>query len=298
MTALNYKHLHYFWMVAKAGSIARAARLLHLTPHSISAQIGTFEESLGVALFQRTGRRLEISEAGQRILAHADEIFALGDQIVDILRDRNTNTAAPFRIGITDSVPKSVVHELIKPALEIDAPGRLICREGLLAPLLAELAVHRLDMVIADRPIPPGLSVRGYSHLLGESALSIFTSVNSPVTPGASFPNLLDRAPFLLPGEDVSFRAALLHWFDENRIRPRIVAEFDDSALMKAFGQAGAGMFAAPSAIETYLCAQYQVRSVGRIDSIRAQIYALTTERKLTHPVMRAISNRAREALT
>ncbi|MDD2873310.1 MAG: LysR family transcriptional regulator [Azoarcus sp.] len=294
---LNYKHLRYFWTVARAGSIAQAARLLHLTPHSISAQLTTLETSLGASLFRRVGRRLELTDAGRRILGHADEIFALGDQIVELMRDESLSIPLPFRIGIADAMPKSVVYQLIEPALQLDNAPRLVCREGRLENLLGELAVHRLDIVIADRPLPPSVSVRGFSHLLGESPLSVFASPGLAARLPASFPALLDRAPFLLPGEDVAFRPALLQWLERSKVQPRIVAELDDSALMKAFGQAGAGLFVGPRAIAPYICEQYKVQVMGEIDKVREQIFAITTERKLSHPAMQAISQRAREAM-
>ncbi|MBP6500372.1 MAG: LysR family transcriptional regulator, partial [Thauera sp.] len=173
MTELNFKHLRYFWTVARVGTIAEAGRVLDLAPHSISAQIATFEAALGVSLFRRVGRRLVLTEAGERILGHAEQIFALGDQIVDVVRDDTLRRSLPFRIGFPDSMPKSVIHRLIEPALHVERPGRLVCREAPLAELLAELAVHRLDLVIADRPMPPEVSVRGYSTLLGESTLTV-----------------------------------------------------------------------------------------------------------------------------
>lgn len=297
MNTLNYKHLRYFWMVAKAGSVARAARLLHLTPHSVSAQLVSFEDSLGVKLFRRVGRRLELSDAGERILTHAEEIFALGDRIVDILRDQRAVTAPPFRIGITDAMPKSLVYTLLEPALKLESAGRLICREGLLAPLLTELAIHRLDLVIADRPLPPHVSVKGYSHLLGSSPLAVFGAETLLARLPPTFPALLHDAPFLLPGEDVASRAALLQWLETHHLHPRIVAELDDSALMKAFGQAGAGLFVAPAAISGYICEHFQVREAGRIPSLKESVYAITTERQMRHPVMSAISDQAKKCL-
>jgi len=297
MGELNYKHLRYFWMVARVGTIAGASKLLNVTPHAISAQLATFEASLGSTLFRRAGRRLEMTEAGERILGHADEIFALGDQIVETLRDGTQRRGLPFRIGIPDSMPKSIVYRLIEPALHLERAGRLVCRESALPALLAELAVRRLDLIIADRPIPPNLSVRGYSSLLGESTLTVFGSAAICDRLDGDFPALLHRAPFLLPGEDVAFRGALMQWFDSQRLLPDIVAELDDSALMKAFGQGGAGLFVAPTAISPYICGQYQVRALGEIASVRAQIYAITTERRLNHPVMEAIRRQAAEAL-
>ena len=293
MTELNFKHLRYFWTVARVGTIAEAGRVLDLAPHSISAQITTFEAALGVSLFRRVGRRLVLTDAGERILGHAEQIFALGDQIVDVVRDDTLRRSLPFRIGFPDSMPKSVIHRLIEPALHVERPGRLVCREAPLAELLAELAVHRLDLVIADRPMPPEVSVRGYSTLLGESTLTVFAAPVLAARLAEGFPATLDGAPFLLPGEDVAHRGALLQWFERMRLRPAIVAEFDDSALMKAFGQAGDGVFAAPTTIADYVCVQYGVRMLGEVPEARARVYAITTERRLSHPAMQAIRDRA-----
>jgi LysR family transcriptional activator of nhaA len=298
MAALNYKHLRYFLAVARAGSIARAGEELHLTPQSISGQLRELEDSLGVELFRRAGRGLELTEAGRRILRYAEEIFALGDELVDSLRDpefSGTGQRAPFRIGIADSVVKSVAQRVVAPALRLAQPLRLVCREGRLPMLLGELAVHRLDMVIADRPLPGNLNVRGYSHLLGESDLTVFGAPALVDSLVAGFPALLDGAPLLLPGEDVAIRARLEQWMAAEGLRPRVVGEFDDSALLTAFGQAGAGLFAAPSAIAGDLCAQCGVRAVGRIATIREQLYAITTDRRLTHPAIIAISQTARD---
>ena len=293
MTELNFKHLRYFWTVARVGTIAEAGRVLDLAPHSISAQIATFEAALGVSLFRRVGRRLVLTEAGERILGHAEQIFALGDQIADVVRDDTLRRSLPFRIGFPDSMPKSVIHRLIAPALQVERPGRLVCREAPLAELLAELAVHRLDLVIADRPMPPEVSVRGYSTLLGESTLTVFAAPVLAAQLVAGFPATLERAPFLLPGEDVAHRGALLQWFETQRVRPAIVAEFDDSALMKAFGQSGTGAFVAPSTIADYVCDQYRVKAVGEIADVSSQVYAITTERRLSHPAMQAILDQA-----
>lgn len=297
MRELNYKHLRYFWMVARVGTIAGASKLLDLTPHAISAQLAAFEGSLGVSLFRRSGRRLAITEAGERILGYADEIFAIGDQIVDVLRDSSLQRNLPFRVGIPDSMPKSMIYRLIEPALKVERPGRLVCREAPLNALLAELAVQRLDLVIADRPIPEQVSVRGYSTLLGGSSLTVFAAEALACSLQGGFPAFLDGAPFLLPGEDVSYRAPLQQWLEHRRLRPTIVAEVDDSALMKAFGQGGAGLFVAPTAIAAYVARQYQVQALGEITEVRSEVYAITTERRLMHPAMQAIRERARDAL-
>ena len=297
MATLNFKHLRYFWMVAKTGSIARASEQLSLTPQSISGQLSEFEEKLGVELFRRSGRNRELTDAGRRILSYAEDIFAIGDELLDKLHDDRGRNSAPFRVGIADSVSKAIAYRLVEPALTLKEPVRLVCREGRLASLLAELAIHRLDMIIADRPMPSNLNVRGFSHLLGESGLTVFGSTRLTEELNENFPAILDNAPFLLPGEDVAIRPKLIQWLETNNLRPHIVAEFDDSALMKAFGQAGAGFFVAPTAINDQVCEQYKVRGIGRIDSVHEQLYAITTERRLTHPAIVEISKTAREGV-
>lgn len=295
MAALNFKHLRYFWMVAKTGSIASAADQLHLTPHSISGQLSEFNASLGVELFRRSGRGLELTDAGRRILSYAEEIFTIGDELLAALHDPAVIKTLPFRVGIADSVSKTVAYRLVEPALKLDEPVRLVCREGRLAALLAELSIHRLDMIIADRPMPANLNVRGYSHLLGQSGLTVFGTRPLAKKFSANFPASLDNAPFLLPGEDATIRPKLLKWLESKNLRPHVIGEFDDSALMKSFGQAGAGIFVAPSAIAEHICDQYKVTKVGEIDSVVEQLYAITTERRITHPAIVAISKSARQ---
>lgn len=289
MASLNFKHLRYFWMVAKAGSIVRAAELLYLTPQSISGQLRELEDSLGVELFRKVGRGLELTDMGRRIFSYADEIFALGNELLDVALDKTATKAQPFRIGIADSVPKSVAYRVVEPALRIGEAVRLICREGQLAALLAQMAVHRLDMVIADRPMPTNLNVRGYNHHLGESDLTVFGTAGLAQALPGGFPALLDQAPFLLPGEDVAVRPRLMQWFETQGLHPRIVGEFDDSALLMSFGQAGSGLFVAPTAIADDVCRQYAVQALGRIDAVSEQLYAITTERRLTHPGIVAV---------
>lgn len=289
VAGLNYKHLRYFWMVAKSGSIARASAQLHLTPQSISGQLSEFEDVLGVKLFRRAGRGLELTEAGQRMLGYAEQIFTLGNEMLESLQEGAQAQSVPFRVGIADSVPKLVAYRLVEPSLGGSEPVRLICREGRLATLLGDLAVHRLDMVIADRPMPDNLNVRGYDHLLGESGITVFGAPGLASKAAGDFPRQLAAAPFLMPGAEVALHARLQRWFEAERLRPRIIGEFDDSALLMAFGQAGAGFFAAPTAIEDYIVRQHEVRVIGRVETVREQIYAITNERKLTHPLIAAI---------
>lgn len=296
MSSLNFKHLRYFWMVAKTGTIARAAEQLHLTPQSISGQLTEFADTLGVELFRRSGRLLELTDAGKRILGYAETIFSSGDELLEALRDETIRTT-PFRVGCSDSVSKAIACRLVAPALELQEPIRLICREGRLSNLLGELAVHRLDLIIADRPIPEHLSVKGYNHLLGESAMSIFGAPALLKRLGKKYPSSLDGAPMLLPGEDFAIRARLLQWLEDHQVHPRIVGEFDDSAMMKAFGQTGAGLFFAPAVLARHIREQYQVKEVMTVPSLVEQVYAITTERRLSHPATVAISQAAREEL-
>lgn len=293
MATLNFKHLRYFWMVAKAGSIARASHQLHVTPQSISGQLRELEGSLGTALLRRAGRGLEMTEAGRMILSYAEDIFALGDELIEVVRDQGGRIASPFRIGVADSVPKLLTYRVVEPALHLDPPVRLICREGRLVSLLAELAVHRLDMVIADRPMPADLKVRAFNHLLGSSDVTLFGAPPLLRSLKGRFPHLIDRAPFLMPGEGTAIRHALERWFESERLRPRIVGEFEDSALLKAFGQGASGLFVAPTAIRDHVSRQYGVRAVGRIRSVVEHLYAITTERRLKHPATVAVSQAA-----
>jgi LysR family transcriptional activator of nhaA len=294
MSSLNFKHLRYFWMVAKTGSIARAAEQLHLTPQSISGQLTEFADVLGVELFRKSGRNLEITDVGRRMLSYAEDIFSTSDELLEVLRDQQVKKTLPFRVGFADSVSKTIAYRLVEPALQLEEPLRLICREGRMSSLLAELAVHKLDMIVADRPMPTHLNVRGYSHLLGESALTVFGTSELAARLTGSFPNNLNNAPFLLPGEDVPLHSKLIQWFDAQDIRPRIVGEFDDSALMCAFGQSCAGLFAAPKVIARHICEQYKVQAIGDINTVVDQVFAITTERRLRHPATVAISQVAR----
>ena len=276
-------------MVAKTGSIARAAQQLHLTPQSISGQLSEFSDTLGVELFRRSGRNLELTDTARQMLSYADDIFSTGDELLELVRDQSRATTMTFRVGCADSVSKLIAWRVVAPALGLATPVRLICREGRLAGLLAELAVHRLDLVIADRPMPSHLSVRGYSHLLGESSMTAFATADLAATLEGGFPACLDKAPILMPGEDFAIHHRLLQWLGENNLHPRVVGEFDDSAMMKAFGQSSAGLFFAPSAITRQVCQQYAVIALGRVDALVEHVYAITTERHASHPATIAI---------
>lgn len=294
---INYKHLHYFWAVAKAGGVTRASERLHLTPQTISGQLSLFEEVLGEKLFKRAGRGFELTETGHMVLSYADEIFSLGKELEEVLHHRTPDRPMQFSVGITDSVPKTLAYQLLEPAMQVPQAPRIICREGKVADLLAELAVHRLDIVIADSPMPRNIDVRGYSHLLGECGITFFATKELAKQHAEAFPQCLNNAPMLLPGEDVAVRPRLLRWFSDKQIRPRIAGEFDDSALMQAFGQVGAGIFAAPSAIAEQVMRQYEVVRIGTTEEVIEQFYAISVERKLTHAAVVAISRAARQEL-
>ncbi len=297
MSGLNYKHLRYFWTVAKAGSIARACERLHLTPQTISGQLSAFENALGYKLFVRVGRRLELSEAGRLVLSYADEIFTVGEELEEVLRHQEGGLPLQFRVGIVDSVPKSVAYRLLEPAVSLPEPLRIVCREGKIASLMADLAIHRLDLVIADSPMPAGLSIRGFNHLLGECGLTFFATSALARRHKARFPRCLNGAPLLLPGEDAAVRPGLMQWFESVSVRPKVMGDFDDGALMKAFGQAGIGIFAAPSAIAAEVRRQYGVVAIGSTDAVTERFYAISVERRLTHPAVVAISSTARQEL-
>jgi LysR family transcriptional activator of nhaA len=298
MAGINYKHLYYFWAVAKAGSIARASEQLHLTPQTISGQLSLFEDILGEMLFTRTGRRLELTDRGKLVLSYAEEIFSLGQELEDVLHQQPVGRPLQFRVGVCDAVPKAIAYRLIEPALRSPDPLRIICREGNVSSLLAELAVHKLDIVIADSPMPPAVNIRAFNHLLGECGLTFFAAeALATQLSNTDFPQCLDGAPMLLPGSDVAVRPRLLRWFEGHHIRPRITGEFDDGALMKAFGQAGVGVFAAPSSIADQVQRQYGVVAIGATREVTEKFYAISVERKLTHPAVVAISEAARMEL-
>lgn len=291
---INYKHLHYFWVVAKQGGIARASERLHLTPQTISGQISLLEDSLGENLFKKVGRNLELTEIGRMVLSYADEIFSLGIELEDAMHNLPSDRPMVFRVGVAEVVPKTIAYRLLAPAMALPDPVRIVCKENSIDNLLGELALHRIDMVISDGPIPAGLNVRGYNHVLGECGVS-FLAVPKLARPlRKHFPQSLNGSPLLLPTEINMVQARLLKWLDALHIHPRIVGEFDDSALMKVFGQAGAGIFIAPSAIAEEVAEHYGVQIIGNTEEVREQFYAISIERKISHPAVVAITETAR----
>jgi len=297
MARLNYRHLQYFHTVVQEGGVRAAAQRLHLTPQTISGQLRLLEEQLGAPLLERAGRGVEPTEAGRVALDYARDIFALGDELAEVLRTGVQDRPVEFRVGVLDSVPKSIAHWLLEPALALEQPLRIVCRQQGFAGLLAELAVHRLDLVIADSPHPPGLNVSCYNHPLGASHLACFGTPGLARAHPGPFPARLDGAPLLLPREGTAWRGAMLRWLERNGVQPWIRGEFDDTGLMKAFGHAGAGFLFAPEVMADEICAQYALERIGSTKEVRQEVFAITVERRISHPAVRAITEHARGGL-
>lgn len=297
MAWLNYHHLLYFWTVAREGSIARATRILHLTQPTISAQIRTLEESLGEKLFARSGRRLVLTEVGQVVYQYAEEIFGLGRELQDVLAGRPTGRPTQLKVGVAEQVPKLLSYKLLAPVLALPEPVQLVCREDKVERLFTDLSTHALDLVITDTPLANQVQVKAFNHLLGKTGVSIFGTAPLAEKYRRGFPGSLAGAPFLLPTEGTSLRRSLDGWFEREQLRPRVVGEFSDSALLKAFGTAGAGLFAGPSAIAADIRRQFEVRILGELGGLEEAFYAITVERRLRHPAVLSISESARHRL-
>ena len=295
MEWLNYHHLLYFCVVACHGSVTRAAAELRLAQSTVSTQLRTLEEVLGEKLFARTGRRLVLTDVGRLVFRYADEIFGLGRELLETVKGRPTGQPMRLTVGIADAVPKLIAYRLLGPALTGAEPVRIICREDKPDRLLAQLAVHGLDLVLSDAPIGPTTKVRAFNHLLGECGVTFFAAPALARTCRRGFPRSLGGAPMLLPTDNTALRRSLDDWFESEDIRPRVASEFEDSALLMAFGQAGMGLFPAPSAIERQVRSQYGVVVVGRLDTVRERFYAISGERRLKHPAVVAISEAARQ---
>jgi len=298
MEWLNYHHLLYFWTVAREGTIARASEELRLAQPTISGQIRVLEDQLGEKLFQRSGRNLVLTDMGRLVYRYADDIFGLGRELMDTLKDRPTGRPVRFQVGVADEVTKIIAYRLLEPAMRLPTPMHIVCRDGAAERLLTELATHNLDLVIADTPISPAIKVKAFSHPLGESAVSVFGTAKLAAPRRKNFPRSLDGAPFLVPTGGKTLRRTLDQYFEQQGLRPRIVAELDDSALLTTFGQAGAGLFVAPTVLEKEVTRQFGVTVVGRLDSVRERYFAISVERRLKHPAVIAISNAANEFLT
>lgn len=286
---LNYKQLHYFWRVARDGGITRAAEGLNLTPQTLSGQISLLEHTLGVALFRRVGRRMELTDLGELAYSYADEIFRAGGELEEVLRTSGSGRPLLFRVGLADVLPKSIAYRLLAPAMKEAEALHLVCREDKLPRLMAELAIHRLDLVLSDSPMPVEADVKGYSHKLGECGITVLARPELRSHWPGEFPACLDGAPLLIPGEGTALRGRLLRWLAEHDVRPRIIGEFDDSALMRAFGQGGSGFFPAPSLIVEEVCQQDGVAVTGEATGLLESFYAISVQRRLSHPAVLAI---------
>jgi LysR family transcriptional regulator, transcriptional activator of nhaA len=295
---LNYHHLFYFWNVARFGSVSRAGEELRLTQATISAQLRSLELSFGEKLFRKAGRHLILTDMGKVVFRYAEEIFSLGRELTGALKGRAHGRAARLTVGVADVLPKLVAYKLIEPALGLKESYRIICREGSNTDLLPALAVHDLDVVLTDAPIDPAMNVKAFNHLLGECGLTFFAVPKLFNAYRAGFPQSLDGAPFLLPTQNTTVRRSLDQWFDSEKIKPMIVAEFEDSALLKVFGSRGLGLFVAPSVISSEVQREYDVKSLGRVGNVRERFYAISLDRKLKHPAVVAISEAARVRLS
>lgn len=296
MDWLNYHHLFYFWMVAREGSVAQASRELRLTPQTISAQIRTLEAHLGEELFERRGRRLYLTDVGRFVNEYADDIFSLGRDLLDALRKRPSGRPMKLVVGVADAMPKLVVHRLLEPVLSIRPRVHLVVQEGAPEQLLADLAIHRVDVVLTDAPIPPTVNVKAYNHNLGSCGVVLLAApeLAAEIRPG--FPASLDGAPMVLPTENTTLRRSLDQCFKRQGVSPEVVAEVADSALLKVFGQNAVGVFAVPELVADTVIQQYGVERVGVISGMVEHFYAITVERRITHPAVAMISEAATAA--
>ena len=296
MDGLNLNHLRYFWTVYRCGSIAAASEELRLGQPTISAQVKQLEHSMGAPLFERVGRGLAPTEAGHMVFSYADEIFSLGREMLDSVRHVPEGRPLRLRVGIADVIPKLCARQLLQPALELDRPVHLICHEDRAERLEASLASHGLDLVLADAPLSSRVKVQAFSHLLGSCDVTFLGAPELAQRYRRRFPRSLDDAPVLLPTESNVIRSQLERWFAREKVQPRIVAEFDDSALLKEFAKGGLGLFAVPSVIEAEVRAKYGVRRVGTAPVVE-RFYAISLERRVRHEAVRAICDAAREDL-
>lgn len=297
MEWLNYHHLFYFWTVMREGSLTAASARLSLAPSTVSAQLGKLEDALGGKLFQRAGRNLEPTDLGRLVFRYADEIFSLGREMMDTIRGRPVAGPLSLKAGVVDVLPKLIVRRLLEPALHLPEQVKLVCHEDKEDALLAELAMHTLDVVLSDTPLRAGLSVKAYSHLLGECGITFFAVEKLALELRKKFPHSLHEAPMLLPMEMTALRGGLERWFATLGIRPAIAGEFDDNALLNVFGQEGDGVFVAPTVVEQEVMRQHQVQIIGRTQAVKERYYAISVERIIKHPAVAAILEAARHDL-
>jgi LysR family transcriptional regulator, transcriptional activator of nhaA len=297
MEWLNYHHLLYFWTVVRNGSIQKASEQLRISPPAISTQLKVLEDQLGEKLFARSGRRLVLTDTGRTVFSYAEDIFTLGRELMDVVKNRPIGRPLRLDVGVVDVMPKAVVQALLEPALHLQGSVRIVCREASSDQLLARLAIHDLDVVLSDSPVDPSLKIRAYSHLLGECGVIFVAGRSIAQRCRRKFPQCLDGAPMFLPTDNTAFRRSLDRWFETLGIRPVILGEFEDFALLRAFGETGAGVFPLPSVLESQVSKQKDLKTVGTTSEIQTQFYAISAERKLQHPAVLAICNAARQEL-
>lgn len=288
-TNINFRHLHYFWVVAKEGSVTRAAERLELAVQTVSAQLGLLEQAVGKSLFMPQGRRLVLTEAGRIALRYADQIFLLGEQLQDALADSEIEHTMRLVVGISDSLPKLIATRLLEAALALPERVKLVCYEDQFESLLGELSLHKLDVVLTDRPVPPGTPMRIFSHLLGETEITLYGVAALAEKYRANFPESLNGAPLLLPTRNNAIRGRIDHWLESHDLHPDVVGEFDDNALLHTFGRNGLGLFPAPSVLAKDVEEQFDALPVGAMPQVREQFYAISNERKIKHPAVEAI---------
>jgi LysR family transcriptional activator of nhaA len=297
MAWFSYQHLYYFWVVAKEGSIVRACKRLHLTQPTVSAQIRALEDALGETLFNRLGRRLVLTEEGQLAVRYADEIFSLGQEFLDTLKGRPTGRMPVLRVGVVDVIPKLIVRDILDPIFDSFERIRLVCREEKADVLFLELAAQKLDILITDAPLAPGTKVKAFSHLLGESGMSFFAPTRLADRLRKGFPGSLEGAPMLVPMDNTVLRRSLDQWLEAKRIRPRIIGEFQDSALLDAFGMGGRGVFVGPTVNEKSIRERFGVSILGRSREVRGQFYIISPEKRVKHPAVAHILEATRKYL-
>ncbi len=292
MKQLNYNHLYYFYLTAKEGSITAACKELHLTPQTVSGQIATLEDYLGIKLFDRHGKRLILNDNGKLVYSYAEDIFNTGHDLLQSLEPNQLSHKLTFTVGITDVIPKVFSFQFLRQVYQGDTQIKLICREGELESLLTELALNKLDMILSDCPIPPGGQVKAYSQKIIDSGMSFYIAEPNLGQLKGDFPQNLNQQKLLIPGKQSSTRVSLLSWLNDHNIEPEIVAEFDDSALTKLFGQAGYGIFCSPTMVESHLVSTYQVKVIGRTNDIKERFYMICSRRKLKHPAVSLLVER------
>ena len=297
MEWLNYHHLLYFWTVVRAGSIQKASEELRISPPAISAQMKRLESQMGERLFLKSGRRLVLTEVGRTVFSYAEDIFALGRELLDVVKNRPIGRPIRLDVGVVDVMPKVVVQTLLEPALHLRETVRIVCREASPDQLLARLATHELDVVLSDSPVDPTLKIRAYSHLLGECGVIFVAGTGTADRYRRGFPKCLNGAPMFLPTDNTALRRNLDFWFESHGIHPLVLGEFEDYALLRAFGEMGTGVFPLPSVVRSQIRAQKSLRTIGATSEVRTQFYAISAERKLQHPAVLAIRNAARTEL-